>query len=141
MGIDVLAGTDVLMPYTIPGDALLREIDELATAYASKEAALEAATRINARRIDPANAGAIAPGVRADILLLAADPTAELSAIREWRVLFAAGRRYDRVTVDAWVERYKAHFHSALYGIVFGTVARVMSGSYSSNIEPKPLQD
>ncbi|NOT39259.1 MAG: amidohydrolase family protein [Alphaproteobacteria bacterium] len=140
MGIDVLAGTDVLMPYTIPGDALLREVDELATAYGNKEAALEAATRVNARRIDSANTGVIAPGMRADLLLLPADPTAELGAVREWRVLFAQGRRYDRATVDKWVERYKVHFHATLYRFVFGTVARAMSGSYSSNLDPNEPQ-
>lgn len=140
MGIDVLAGTDVLMPYTIPGDALLREVGELAIAYESNEAALEAATRVNARRIDPANTGVIAPGMRADLLLLQADPTADLNAIRDWRVVFANGRRYDRTTIDAWVERYEAHFHSTLYGFAFSLIARSLSGSYSSNLDPNPHQ-
>jgi hypothetical protein len=136
LGIDVLAGTDVLMPYTIPGDALLREVGELATAYGNNEAALEAATRVNGRRIDATNAGVIAPGMRADILLLRADPTESLDAIRDWRTLFADGRRYDRPTLDKWLERYNAHFHSGPYSFVFGNVARLMSGSYTSNLDP-----
>jgi hypothetical protein len=140
MGIDVLAGTDVLMPYAIPGDALLREIGELADAFASNEAALEAATRINARRIDADNTGAIAPGRRADILLLKTDPTADLNALREWRVLYAAGRRYNRETVDGWMRRYDEHFHSPLYGFVFGQMTRLLAGSYSSNLEPNQQQ-
>jgi hypothetical protein len=43
----------------------------------------------------------IAPGARADILLLPEDPSLRLEALRDWRILFADGRRYDRATLAA----------------------------------------
>ena len=140
MGVDVLAGTDTLMPYVVPGDGLLRELDELALAFDSNEAALEAATRTNGRRIDPGTVGIIAPGYRADILLTTGDPTKDLSAVRDWRVIIGDGRRYDRATVDVWLARYDRHFHSPIYTSVFGLVARMASGSYSSNLKPNAKQ-
>ena len=68
--IDVLAGSDTLMPWTVPGDALLREIDELAEAFGENDAALTSATAVNGAHFDRTNIGKIAPGMRADLLVL-----------------------------------------------------------------------
>ena len=114
-GIDVLAGTDTLMPWIVPGEALHLEMARLADAFASNEAALEAATAVNGRHIAPGQIGQIVPGARADILLLKEDPTKDLTALRRWRIEIADGRRYDRATVDRWVEGYRRHFHGWLY--------------------------
>ena len=32
------------------------------------------------------------------------DPTEDLAALRDWRIVFADGRRYQRATIDAWLE-------------------------------------
>ncbi len=131
-GIDVLAGTDTLMPYVVPGEALLNEIDQLALAYGDRDAALAAATIVNARHVEPGQIGGLMPGARADILLLPSDPTKDLRVLRNWRIEIAAGRRYDRSTVDGWVAKYRQHFHGWLYGFVMNTVTGLALGSYQS---------
>ncbi|WP_367124858.1 amidohydrolase family protein [Streptomyces phytohabitans] len=42
-----------------------------------------------------ATTGRIAPGLRADLLLVDGDPLADLAALRDVRAVFAAGRRHD----------------------------------------------
>lgn len=127
LGIDVLAGTDVLMPYVVPGESLHLEMAELAAAFGDNEAALAAATTVNGRHINSGIIGAIAVGARADILLLPDDPIENLSALQMWRILFADGRRYDRADVDRWVERYERHFHSPFYAIPMRLASRLAS--------------
>jgi hypothetical protein len=126
--IDILAGTDAMMPFVVPGESLLMEIDLLAEAFGDREAALAAATQVNARHIRPGEIGAITPGARGDILLLADDPTIDLKALREWRTLFVGGRRYDRRQIDAWLEKYRRHFQSPFYNAVMGLASRFVGG-------------
>jgi 2-phospho-L-lactate guanylyltransferase (CobY/MobA/RfbA family) len=133
-GIDVLAGTDVLMPFVVPGEALLLEIEELARAFEDNEAALAAATLVNGRHVDQGRIGVVAAGARADILLLAEDPVRDLQALRRWRVLIAAGRRYDRPELDAQARAYDRHFHSSFYRNTMGAIASVAQGGYQSNL-------
>jgi cytosine/adenosine deaminase-related metal-dependent hydrolase len=122
-GVDVLAGTDTMMPWVVPGESLLLEIDDLAVGFGDREAALAAATTVNGRHIAPGVAGVIAPGARADVLLLPEDPSQDLTALRKWTILFAHGRRYNRATVEGWLERYKAHFQSPIYAFVMNLAA------------------
>jgi hypothetical protein len=132
-GIDVLAGTDVIVPYAAPGDSLLLEIEELALAFADNEAALAAATLVNGRRIDEGQIGVVAPGARADILLLPENPVQDLKALRGWRVLIADGRRYDRQALERQLRSYDRHFHSSLYRNVFGAIVRLVEGRFQSS--------
>jgi cytosine/adenosine deaminase-related metal-dependent hydrolase len=120
-GIDILAGTDTIMPWVVPGESLHLEMAALSEALGSAEAALAAATTVNGRHIAPGEIGAIAAGTQADLLLTTRDPTEQLAALADWRVVFADGRRYDRTTVDAWLESYRLHFRGGLYRAVVGT--------------------
>jgi len=129
-GIDILAGTDTLMPWVVPGDALHREMFELEVALGSAEAALAAATTINGRHLAPGEIGLIAPGARADILLVDEDPTERLSSLREWRILFADGRRYERGTLDEWLNEYRQHFHDWFQRHIMAKVAGAAVGLF-----------
>ncbi len=131
LGIDVLAGTDTLMPWVVPGDSLHRELTELATAFGSNEAALESATSINAAHLAPGEIGRVAAGYRADLLVVPADPTVDLDALRAWRIVVADGRRYDRPQLDAWLHDYAEHFRSPFYSGIMNTVATVAAGAFS----------
>lgn len=122
-GIDVLAGTDTMMPWVVPGESLLLEIDDLAQAFGNNEAALASATSVNGRHLGAGAIGVIAPGARADILLMADDPARDLQALRRWTVLYADGRRYERAQVDSWLQTYKRHFHTGFYRFVMGKAA------------------
>jgi cytosine/adenosine deaminase-related metal-dependent hydrolase len=121
-GVHVLAGSDTIMPWVLPGESMHRELTELRQAFGSAEAALAAATTVNGRQIAAGEIGVIAPGARADVLITLDDPTKELAALRAWRVVYASGRRYDRATVDAWLESYRQHFRSGIYEAVMGSL-------------------
>jgi len=43
---------------------------------------------------------------------------------------FAAGRRYDRETLDSWVDDYRQHFHSWFQRHIMGTVAALAVGLF-----------
>lgn len=135
LGIDILAGTDTLMPYVVPGESLHLEIAELAGAFGDNEAALAAATTLNGRHIDSGVIGVIAAGARADILLLPADPVANLSALSDWRIVFADGRRYDRAKVDRAVTRYNRHFQSVFYAVPMQWASRFASSGKGRQID------
>jgi imidazolonepropionase-like amidohydrolase len=139
-GIDILAGTDTVMPWVVPGESLHLEMEELQLALGSAEKALAAATTVNGRHLAPGDIGVIAPGKRADVLLVPADPTQDLAALRAWRVVFADGRRYDRPTIDAWLQRYERHFRGGLYRTVMGTVVAVAASQFSHTaMDPEPV--
>jgi cytosine/adenosine deaminase-related metal-dependent hydrolase len=125
-----LAGTDTLMPWVVPGDALHREMFELEVALGSAEAALAAATTVNGRHLASGEIGLIAPGARADILLVDEDPTERLASLREWRILFADGRRYERETLDEWLNEYRQHFHDWFQRHIMATVAGAAVGLF-----------
>lgn len=130
-GVDILAGTDTLMPWVIPGEALHLEIEALAQAFGDREAALAAATAVNGRHIDEGNIGVLASGARADILLLENDPLTDLNELRRWQFLFADGRLYTRKDLDGWVERYRVHFKGGYYSAVMGTIVSWVVGDYA----------
>jgi hypothetical protein len=127
-GVDVLAGTDTLMPWVTPGASLHQEIEELALAFNDNEAALVAATRINGQHIAPGEVGVIAPGMRADILLLNEDPVADLSALTRWCFVAAGGRLYSREAIDAAVKRYRHHFHGKFYSWTMNWIVSIVAG-------------
>ncbi len=130
-GVDVLAGTDTLMPWVVPGEALHLEMAALAEAFGDSEAALTAATHINGTHIDEGVIGGLNTGARADILLLADDPIEDLNALRDWKVLIADGRLYARDMIDAWTERYRRHFRGTYYTTIMGTVVGWVVGDYA----------
>jgi hypothetical protein len=127
-GIDVLAGSDTLMPWVTPGESLHLEIEQLAAAFKDNEAALAAAVSINAAHIAPGAIGVIAPGAHADILLLRSDPVLDLSAARRWSYIVADGRLYARTDLDAAVARYRRHFRGPIYSAIMGALVRAMLG-------------
>jgi hypothetical protein len=83
-GVPLLAGTDAPEPYCPPGFALHQELEFLVESGLSPAAALQAATINNARSLKQAdNLGSIAPGKLADLVLLTADPTADIRNTRK----------------------------------------------------------
>lgn len=132
-GIDILAGSDTLMPWVVPGESMLLEIDALSQAFVDREAALKAATVVNGQHIAGGDIGLLEAGKRADILLLSSDPREDLSALRGWRFVMADGRLYDRETVDTWLRQYDQHFHGPLYRLVTGWLVAAVSSEYKSH--------
>lgn len=82
-GVDILAGTDVSVP--VPsfgglahGASLHHELQMLVAAGLTPVEALRAATSVPARRFGLGDRGRVAPGARADLLLVDGDPTTDI---------------------------------------------------------------
>jgi imidazolonepropionase-like amidohydrolase len=78
-GAPILAGTDAGIQVVAPGTSLHDELRELVAAGLTPYQALRAATVEPARFFGDSAAGAVRPGAHADLLLLDADPLADVS--------------------------------------------------------------
>jgi hypothetical protein len=95
-GVPVLAGTDAPNPGTAHGVSLHRELELLVRAGLSPVEALRAATSLPARAFRLLDRGRIAPGMRADLLLVGGDPTTDVLATRDIRAVWKLGHPADR---------------------------------------------
>ena len=132
-GIDVLVGTDVVMPYVIPGESLHQQISLMSQALGSSEMALKAATLTNGQHIDKGRVGEVVVGAKANLLFYKKDPRGDLSNIQYWDYLMVEGRLYTRDEIDAAVEKYRQHFRGKLYSkmlnVAYGFLAPDTEGS------------
>jgi hypothetical protein len=101
-GVPLLAGTSafgtILAP---PGPTLHAELELLVAAGLSPYEALRTATTAPARFLGrDSEFGTIAPGMRADLLLLGGDPLADLGALHELRGVVLRGRWLSRESLD-----------------------------------------
>ncbi len=132
-GIDVLAGSDVVMPYVVPGESLHLELTLLSEAFGSKEAALAAATQVNGRHVDKGKIGRIAVGNFADLLIFQKDPRIDLASVKDWNFLMVGGRMYDRGQIEAAVDKYDRHFRSAFYETATSYLIGILASNYGHN--------
>ncbi|HSK75377.1 MAG TPA: amidohydrolase family protein [Thermoanaerobaculia bacterium] len=91
-GVPILAGTDS----ATHGVSLHRDLELLVDAGLEPVDALVAATSAAADAFGLADRGRIAPGLRADLLLVQGDPTADIKATRKLRRIWKAGVEVDR---------------------------------------------
>jgi imidazolonepropionase-like amidohydrolase len=97
-GMVVLVGTDAndnpAAPHQIPhGESLHEELERLVRAGLTPVEALQGATAHAAETFGLADRGVIAPGRRADLVLVDGDPTADISATRNIRGVWIGGTR------------------------------------------------
>lgn len=95
-GVLLTAGTDANNPWIVPGVSLHRELELLVDAGIPELDVLTIATRNGARvmGIDD-EVGTIEVGKWADLVLLNADPLADISNVRQVVWVMQAGRRYE----------------------------------------------
>jgi imidazolonepropionase-like amidohydrolase len=92
----VLAGTDCPNVAIVSGFSLHRELELLVRAGLSPMEALRAATARPAERLGKADVfGTVTPGRSADLLVLGADPLADIRHTRRLERVIARGRSYD----------------------------------------------
>jgi imidazolonepropionase-like amidohydrolase len=132
-GIEILAGTDTLMPWVTPGDSLVEEIKLLALAFNDNEAALAAATTRSAVHLGSDEIGQIRVGARADLLILAQDARIDLDTLDDWQFLVADGRLYRPALIEAWLDAYRDYTHGWLYRTVMGVAIDLVTDDYSAN--------
>jgi imidazolonepropionase-like amidohydrolase len=101
-GVPILAGTDEGNPYIFAGFSLHDELGLFVKGGLSPMQALQAATIGPARFLGlEASLGSIEPGKEADLVLLDADPLADIGNTTKVRAVIARGRVHDRQALDA----------------------------------------
>jgi imidazolonepropionase-like amidohydrolase len=95
-GVPVLAGADAPAPGSWNGVSLHGELELLVRAGFSPSEALAAATSVPASTFHLADRGRIAPGLRADLLLVRGDPTQDITATRDIVAVWKLGAEDDR---------------------------------------------
>lgn len=101
-GVPVLAGTDAPMPLVYPGYALHEELELLVACGLRPAQALRAATADAAQLLGQSrDAGSVAVGRRADLVLLDRDPLRDVRHLRCIRAVVLAGRLFGRADLDA----------------------------------------
>lgn len=95
-GVPMTIGTDFAMPYVAPGISMMREMQLHRDAGIPAWAILRMATGDAARVLEiDDRTGRIQPGLEADIVLLASDPSTDLAHLAEVRAVIDNGRLYD----------------------------------------------
>jgi imidazolonepropionase-like amidohydrolase len=104
-GVKFLAGTDLANPYIFPGFSLHDELGLLVSIGMTPLEALRAATLEPARFLEASDSmGTVAKGRLADLVLLRANPLADIEAVRSIEVVVANGRVFDRAALDRLLE-------------------------------------
>jgi imidazolonepropionase-like amidohydrolase len=104
-GVPILAGTDSPNPGTAFGASLHGELELLVQAGLTPTEALEAATSAPAKAFRLNDRGLIAPGMRADLVLVKGDPETDITATRDISAVWKAGVRDDRESTLAAVKK------------------------------------
>ena len=113
-GVPLIAGGDApSIPGLVPGFALHDEIDAMLTAGLTPWQALSAATRTPGEFIaktvpGAAKFGVVAPGYRADLLLVAENPLEKPATLRAPLGVMASGRWYDAAALKAMLDSVAA---------------------------------
>ena len=99
--VELLAGTDVVKAFFVPGFSLHDELSLLVKAGLSEMEALEAATRRPARFLGLKDLGTIEPGMLADLVLLEGNPLQNIGNTRRVASVVSNGRLMEKRDIDA----------------------------------------
>jgi hypothetical protein len=105
--VPVLAGTDAPNPGTSHGASIHRELELLVRSGLTPLEALASATSVPATIFHLDDRGMIAPGKRADLLLVRGDPTRDITATRDIVSVWKLGAEDDRASYRAAIEKAK----------------------------------
>jgi imidazolonepropionase-like amidohydrolase len=133
-GVRILAGTDAPNPGTAHGASLHGELELLVDAGITPIEALKAATSATADTFHLYDRGRVAPGKRADILLVDGDPTTNIGATRHIVAVWKQGRRLDREAYRASIPTLDASVVPP--GLKAGLVSSFNDGSTRTAFGP-----
>lgn len=102
-GVRILAGTDAPNPGTAHGISEHEELELLVGAGLTPSEALAAATSVPAATFGLRDRGRIAPGLRADLVLVDGDPVQSITSTRRIAMVWKAGVSVERRTAAAAV--------------------------------------
>ncbi|HWC72922.1 MAG TPA: amidohydrolase family protein [Gemmatimonadales bacterium] len=110
-GCPIALGTDSPQLYSVPGFSIEREMNSMAAAGLTRQQILAEATREPARYFGAEQEfGTVAAGERADLLLLEANPLANLSNITKRAGVMVNGRWLPAADIQARLERIAAAY-------------------------------
>lgn len=112
-GAGVLLGADAPQIMNVPGDALHHELEIYVEAGLSPAEALATGTVNVAEFLGQSALGCLEPGCVADLVLLNADPLADISNVRRIRGVMRAGEWFDRARLDAMLSAVEARANPA----------------------------
>lgn len=99
-GVRIAVGTDAPNPSITPGASVHWEVAELVRAGFEPVAALRAATSQAADLLGLTDVGRVTPGARADLILLAGDPTEDIRNIRRLNAVMRGGAMVDTARIE-----------------------------------------
>jgi imidazolonepropionase-like amidohydrolase len=113
-GVPVFTGTDTTVSGIPAGSSLHDEFEALARAGMSNAAILTATTRQAAEWLGvDQDRGTIEAGKRADLVLLDADPLADVANTRRIAAVITSGRYLPRKTLDAQMQALARRYRGA----------------------------
>jgi len=130
--VPILAGTDAGNPGTAHGAALHRELELLVNAGLTPTEALAAATSIPATIFHLGDRGRVAEGLRADLMLVAGDPTTDILATRDIVGVWKQGVPFKRKSVSESIAAEAAAQNLMPAGSESGLVSDFDDGTSSS---------
>lgn len=95
-GIPIALGTDAGNPLTLHGASVFMELEAMQAAGLAPRDVLVAATRNGARAMGLDSTGTVTPGAVADLLVLDADPLADIGNVRYIALVVRRGEIYTR---------------------------------------------
>ena len=113
-GVKILMGTDAPQQFSVPGFSLHRELTRMTAAGMSPYQVLATGTRNVGEYFRAQDAfGTVAPGQRADLLLLDADPLADVANVARIAGVMTRGRWLPRADIDARLEQIAASYRQS----------------------------
>jgi imidazolonepropionase-like amidohydrolase len=110
-GVRVLMGTDAPQQFSVPGFSLHRELRRMTDAGLSPYEVLVTGTRnVGAYFANEDDFGTVAPGKRADLILLGADPLTDVANVAALEGVMVRGRWLPRAEIDARLEAIAAMY-------------------------------
>lgn len=110
-GVRILMGTDAPQLFSVPGFSLHREFPRMASAGMSPYEILHSGTALVGEYFaDEDTFGLVAPGHRADLVLLDADPLADAANLAEIAGVMVRGRWVDRAALDARLDALRTKY-------------------------------
>ncbi|MEQ9103344.1 MAG: amidohydrolase family protein [Rhodothermales bacterium] len=110
-GVGILMGTDAPQQFSVPGFSLHRELEYMVNAGMSPYEVLASGTRNVGRYFENEDVfGQVAEGHRADLVLLAANPLDDISAVATQQGVMIRGRWLPQADIQARLAEIEAYY-------------------------------
>ncbi|HEX6178001.1 MAG TPA: amidohydrolase family protein [Thermoanaerobaculia bacterium] len=110
-GVKILMGTDAPQQFSVPGFSLHRELQWMKRAGMTPYQIMQSGTRNVGAYFKNADAfGTVEPGKRADLILLDANPLADIANVAKIAGVMVNGRWFDREDLDGRLAEIEARY-------------------------------